>query len=349
MSGRHASVDTIVRFHDSRRLVELQRCVLSLVSQTYQPVHVHIVTQRFSDHEISAVRQSLDCLSALATGARLSVHNWSNPEPPDARSHLLNYGITFADGRFLAFLDYDDVLYPAAYKLLIKQLVKSGTAVAFASVRVMRLQVFDSFCRVLAKEKAPFAGETLVDLFQSNFAPIHSYMIDRTHLDTSVLQFDCDLAWEEDYEFLLRLCARYRSDFGLLGTEIGDYYFKTDRSNTVPTNLAAAASRTRAYAAVQKTIQDRRARIVLSEEVLNDLGLRADGQPTTVRDVIDLYPRKARSSLSEEVLCVRPIAVRKGIRSLKDDGVYLTIKRVGLWLVRRVPRPDSAISKRNGR
>lgn len=205
----------------------------------------------------------------------------------------------------------------AAYELLTKQLAKSGTALALASVRVMRLQVFGSFCRVLAKEKAPFAGETLVDLFHNNFAPIHSYMTDRTRLDTSLLQFDCDLAWQEDSEFLLRLCARYRADFGLLGTEIGEYYFKTDGSNTVSTDPAAIASRTIAYATVQKTIQDRRARIVLSEDVLNDLGLHADGRPTTVRDVTDLYARKARSRLSGEALGARPIAplVRKGFSS----------------------------------
>ena len=40
-------LDVIVRFHAIARLPELQRCLLSLIGQTYRPLTVHIVTQRF--------------------------------------------------------------------------------------------------------------------------------------------------------------------------------------------------------------------------------------------------------------------------------------------------------------
>ena len=183
-------IDTIVRFHDPRRMFELQRCVWSLAAQVRQPVHVHVVTQRFSEEDLSAVRRSLEPLFNGVTAAQLSIHNWSESGPPDARSELINYGLTFCTGRFLGFLDYDDVLYPEAYELLTKQIVQSRAAAAFASVRSVRLQVYESCCYVLGTEHPPWSGNTLLDLFRVNFAPIHSYLIDRTRVDTDVLEFD---------------------------------------------------------------------------------------------------------------------------------------------------------------
>ena len=281
-------VDTIVRFHDPRRLVELQRCVLSLAAQTYQPVHVHIVTQRFCTADTLAVHRSLEPLFDLHSGPKLSIHNWSHSGPSDARSHLLNYGLRFAAGRFLGFLDYDDVLYPEAYDLLTKQLCQSNTGIAFASVRVMRVEVFDTFCYVTRKERKeniPFFGNTLLDLFCGNFAPIHSYLIDRTRIDGDLLQFDCDLSWEEDYEFLLRVCSRHRADFSLLDTQIGDYYYKEDGGNTVP----------KYFGMVNEAIKDARARIVLSKEVVEALGLPQSARQITVQEVVHRYARRHHS------------------------------------------------------
>src|SRR5262245_30955015 len=104
-------IDTIVRFHDPRRLTELQRCVWSLVTQLRQPVHVHVVTQRFDDPNLEAVHRSLQPLFNGTTAAKLSVHNWCGEGPADARSQLVNHAMNFCAGSFLGFLDYDDVLY----------------------------------------------------------------------------------------------------------------------------------------------------------------------------------------------------------------------------------------------
>jgi Glycosyltransferase like family 2 len=281
-----AAVDTIVRFHDVRRLGELHRCLFSAVAQTYQPVHVHVVTQRFSSEELDAVRRSLEPLHSLGTGAAISIHNWTESEPKDARSHLINHGIRQAEGRFLAFLDYDDIIYPEAYELLTNRLSASDAAIVFASVRVMRLQVFEPFYRVLAREKAPWGGSSLLDLFRENLAPIHSYMIDRTRVDPELLYFDVSLSWEEDYEFLMRVCARHRADFGMLSTCVGDYFFKTDGSNSVPTESVAAAQRHAEYMRVRKEIDRRRDLILVSDEIRQELGLSGAREVRTVRDVL---------------------------------------------------------------
>ena len=46
-------------------------------------------------------------------------------------------------------------------------------------------------------------------------------IIDREQVDPELISFNNGLLMEEDYDVLLRICARYASDFELIGTDIG--------------------------------------------------------------------------------------------------------------------------------
>ncbi len=165
--------------------------------------------------------------------------NWEDAEPADARSALLNLGLCAAQGRYSAFLDYDDVLYPEAYEVLVR-LEESGAAIAFATVRVVRIERLSSFLLCCTKNYTIIQWVKPAHLFRNNFCPVHSYVIDRMRVPKDILSFDTSLAMEDYYDLLLRICAVLQSDFSLVRTEIGDYFYKTDCSNTVPTfgNLA---------------------------------------------------------------------------------------------------------------
>ncbi len=233
-------LDTIVRFHDIRRLSELERCVFSLVGQNFKSLRIILALQRFSAQEIAKVRATLAPILEFEKSPQLSIVNWEDAEPADARSALLNLGLCAAQGRYIAFLDYDDVLYPEAYEVLVPRLEESGAAIAFATVRVVELNVYHRFFYAARKIIPSYSGSNLLDLFRNNFCPVHSYVIDRMRVPKDILSFDTSLAMEEDYDLLLRICAVLQSDFSLVRTEIGDYFYKTDCSNTVPTfgNLA---------------------------------------------------------------------------------------------------------------
>ena len=112
-------MDTIVRYHDVSRTMELERCVFSIVGQSYRPLNIILTTQRFSEDEIEATRSVLAPMIDSDDEVMLTILNWDQAEPADARSELLNLGLRGATGRYLAFLDYDDVLYPEAYELLV--------------------------------------------------------------------------------------------------------------------------------------------------------------------------------------------------------------------------------------
>ncbi|MEQ8735665.1 MAG: glycosyltransferase family 2 protein [Rhodospirillaceae bacterium] len=283
-------MDVIVRFHDARRLSELKRCVFSLTHQSYQPLCVILAVQRFSDSEIKSLRTALDELSD-GYDLEIKIVNWEKPEPVDARSALLNLGIANAEGRYLAFLDYDDVMYPEAYETLISRLKTTDAAIVFASVRVMLLDVYEDFFYAAEQVTPGYRGSGLIDLLRNNFCPLHSYAIDRHKILNAELSFDTVRTMQEDYDLLLRICAKYASDFGLIGTQIGDYNYKSDGSNTVPTGGALSGEVLAQLEAVKTAMEVRRRTTAVSLDVQNSLGLSEAIEGATIRDVIDRVAR----------------------------------------------------------
>ena len=266
-------VDCIVRFHDPARVMEFDRCLFSLVGQSFRPLNIVMVVQRFSEEALAAVQRQLDSYLRAFSGITYSLHNYESAEPADARTALLNLGLQHLRGRYVGFLDYDDVLFPEAYDLLVGKLHESGAVVAFASVVLMQVRVYEKFLyNEHYMEKFAFNGKSLGDLFTRNFCPIHSYLIDRSRLPSQFLHFDAELTVEEDYDLLLRLCAGFPSDFSLHGTNIGIYCFKTDGSNTVA--LAERNEQLQTYyQEVCRRIDERRRLTEVAPRVQELLGL----------------------------------------------------------------------------
>lgn len=281
-------IDCIIRFHDTNRLYELERCVFSLVGQKHRPLNIILAVQRFDDMQIAVTRAALEPLLNLPNPPTLVIKNWESEHPRDARTELLNMGLSAATGQYVAFLDYDDVLYPEAYSLLTERLKRTGYAIAFATVRVVKAQVFPEYIHVEGQSAPPFSGSGLKDLFRANFCPIHSYLIDRSQVASEILSFDTTLTWEEDYDLLLRICAAYKSDFAIITTAIGDYYYKNDGSNSVPTNGTMSRERALEYERVQAAIEVRRRSTIVSPKVQEALGLRKINPALTIRDAIRL-------------------------------------------------------------
>lgn len=286
VSTNSASVDCIVRLHDPGRLDELSRCIFSLVSQEHQPVHIILVTQRFTAAELGAVKRALEPLLRGAPTSSLEVLNYSSSTPRDARTALLNLGLAHTRGGYVGFLDYDDVLYPEAYGLLRQALADSGAAIAFGGIRVVEADLHPGWLHTRRVLAPPFQGSTLWDLFRANFCPIHSYLIDRSALEPGFeLAFDEAVTIEEDYDFLLHLCARHRSDFSLTNTTIGDYTLKSDGSNTI--HAGNPGQLRFDYEWVSALIEVRRQTTVVSAAVLEQLGLAQRAGHWTIRMLLD--------------------------------------------------------------
>ena len=282
-------VDCIVLLHNPNRALELGCCAFSLFGQTYRPVNIILAVQRFSESDIAAVREALCPILSLPDAPTLNMINWQQAEPADARTELLNFGVSVCTGQYVGFLDYDDVLYPEAYELLVGRLETTRAAIAFASTRVMGADIHEGFVYAHSQITPTFHGESLRDLFRANFCPIHSYLIDRSKLVRDELSFDTTLTWEEDYDMLLRLCSAHRSDFGLLDKVIGDYYYKTDGSNTVPHSTPPSAQRVAEYERVSAMIEVRRRTTVIAPSVQEQLGFASSDPRLTIRGALNRF------------------------------------------------------------
>lgn len=171
-------LDVVVRFHSIKRFNELARCIFSLVCQEHLPLTIKLCTQRFSKEEIEFVRAALKTTIAINPSISLDVLNYTGTQVLDARSLLINLGIQDAKGRYLSFLDYDDVIFPQGYSLLINELRKTQAAVAFGGIELKRVHITEN-CLISTDKENPFKGEGLLDLFRDNFCPIHSFVIDK--------------------------------------------------------------------------------------------------------------------------------------------------------------------------
>jgi hypothetical protein len=278
-------IDVIVRCHDPGRRMELERAVFSLAGQDYRPMRILLVTQRFSTVEAAMLQAALAPILSWAGEVELTQLNYADPTPADARAALANLGFAAATGRYLALLDYDDVLYPEAYRLLTGQLAAGGAAIAFARTKVVRHDVYPNFLHARGQEM-PFAGVGLKDLFRANFCPLHSYVIDRTRVPAGILHYEPMLTLGEDYEMLIRLCAVAPADFTLLDTDVGLYSYKTDASNSYDRYGALPPSAWARRHAAEAFLAGRRAVTVLSPEVQRGLGTPDPLPGMTVQDLL---------------------------------------------------------------
>ena len=283
------ALDVVVRFHNIQRLHELERGVFSLIGQRYRPLHIYLTMQRFTADMVEQVRARLAPLLAIDKTIGMTLLNWQNSEPVDARSPLINLGLRSAQGRYVAFLDYDDTIYPEAYELLVTQLNTSKTAIAFAGICVKVVDDYSKYWLVREK-KFPFNGKNVLDLFRENFCPIHSFVIDRSIIPDQMLFFEPLMNRNEDYDFLIRLCSQYSSNFSLMDKIIGDYYVKTDGSNTINTEWVRIEDGPAAWDRAEAFIEQRRCITPVSADVQQALGLAF--QPNlTVRELLDILDK----------------------------------------------------------
>lgn len=272
MMVEHPGVDVIMRFHDLNRTAELERALFSLVGQDFRPLRILLCLQRFSAEDEATLRERIAPLFQIPDAPELVVLRYDEPTPQDARSALINLGFAAATGRYVAILDYDDLLYPEAYRMLAARLEKTGAAIAFAGIGIRRVDVHADFTHINSAA-VPFKGATLRDLFRQNFCPIHSFLVDRARVPASELRFEPMMTIEEDYEFLLRICAACPSDFGLIQTVVGEYFYKADLSNTIGMNTSLSDEMMARVRDAQAFNAARRGLCLLSVDVQQSLGL----------------------------------------------------------------------------
>lgn len=186
----------VVATHDGERFLE--RTLKSVTAQTVGPVQVVVCDDG-----------STDGTPALLEGwsDRVTVVRQQNQGVSAAR----NRGASLATGRFLAFLDHDDVWEPELLERQIALLeARPDAGLAYADSWII-----DDSDGVHGRRRRWLdyrEGDVHADLLLGNFVPLETAV-----MPTSVFRdlggFDESLRYLEDYDLFLRLSARHHVAF----------------------------------------------------------------------------------------------------------------------------------------
>ncbi|MEB3767349.1 glycosyltransferase family 2 protein [Acinetobacter sp. MD2] len=203
----------------------LDKCLFLLTCQTYSEIEPIIVIQK---------KQDSDSTNHLTQ----TIQVWKNSFPKlqvithtadyDARALSLNLGKKAATGRFLAFLDDDDKVYPEHYSKLIDPLLTKEYVWAYSDI----IQAYYNEYGQLTARNTPFKRDhySFLNHLKGNFIPIHSFVLDLTKVDSNLL-VDESFTKHEDYDFLLRLAFKHEPLY--IPSFTAEYCIRTDGSNTI--------------------------------------------------------------------------------------------------------------------
>ena len=224
-------LSVIIRNHSLSRLHLLDHAIFSLACQRYTPLEIVVVSQCYEEGVIEELTALLEKHRAIGGYSFQVIHE---PWKSDIRSRLLNIGLHKGRGRYVAFLDDDDVVYPQHYEQLVQALRDGEDAWAFSRARRAWMTCLDDgelFCTA----KLDVFDRTEYDhgaLISDNYITCHSYVVDRKRLGPFPLSFPEAFVQLEDYVLLLHLLALYKPSF-VAGPSTCEYRIRNDGSNTV--------------------------------------------------------------------------------------------------------------------
>ncbi len=201
--SRGPLVSVIVRTRD--RPLLLREALSSILTQTYSNLEVIVVDDGESDRgqgNVHAVVKEFD---------RFFPVRLIPTEEPGGRAVAATLGARQARGKYLNFLDDDDLLYSDHLSKLVGFLESTGERVAYSDCEQCQYCWRDGAFRPVA-EREPFFGQYYDRdrLYFQNYIPFMSAMFQRS-LAEEVGYFDGSLDVLEDWDFWIR--ASERTDF----------------------------------------------------------------------------------------------------------------------------------------
>ena len=195
-------VSIIVR--TCKRPSYLRETLLSIKRQTYKNLEV-IVVEDGEDTASKIINEEFYDMNIkyFALGKNMG------------RSVAGNKGLELATGKYINFLDDDDVFYPDHVESLVKKLEKSDKIIAYATAFETPIIVHskDPYKYTLLREKIVYSTDfSLLKLLYSNIFPIQTVMFSR-EVYNECGGFDTNLDALEDWDLWLKYAMKYDFDF----------------------------------------------------------------------------------------------------------------------------------------
>ncbi|RJP65598.1 MAG: glycosyltransferase [Ignavibacteriales bacterium] len=204
------------------RTVQLKETLMSVLMQSYSNLEIIVVNDAGED--VGGIIKSLN-----DKRIKYIVHE-KNKGLAGAR----NTGMQNAKGKYISFLDDDDIFYPNHIEVLLSALKESDAKVVYSDAnRCVQKREGDNFLTVKKEVQYSFDYSQRF-LFVLNLAPVQCFMFDKACIDGDI-RFDEALTTHEDWEFWIKLSLR--NDFLHIKEVTSEYRHRVDNSNMVTTKL----------------------------------------------------------------------------------------------------------------
>lgn len=199
-----------------------------------------IMTQTFRDYEVIVINDAgVDVAPLVNHFNNTGNFRYINKETNQGLAAARNTGIRAAKGKYLAYLDDDDVFYPDHLETLVNFLEGNQYRVAYTNAyRAIQEKNGDTYTTV--QKDNPYDDDYDADrLLVENYIPVLCVMHERKCLDQAGL-FDESLPRHEDWDLWIRLSQRY--PFGHIRKTTAEFTYRTTdpsgmTSGTLPSML----------------------------------------------------------------------------------------------------------------
>lgn len=187
--------------------------VNSVLNQTYRNIELIVVDDGSTDNTKEVL---------LAYGKRIKYFYKHN----DGNANARNYGVNKARGKYIAFLDHDDIWHPERLEKLIGYIERNNHYSAIIS----EVEFVDIDCKTLSysnyKDGFPVCEDALSYALK-NLLDLFSNLIIKRDTMLALGEIDESLKAASDIDFYLRIAAKYK--IALYGEPLLKYR-KTDTS-----------------------------------------------------------------------------------------------------------------------
>jgi glycosyltransferase involved in cell wall biosynthesis len=150
-------------------------------------------------------------------------------ETSKGRTAAINTGIQYSKGAWLAYLDDDDIIYPWHLESLFQAVQQSGEKFVYSNCNSALFPTTTASSPIVLRGIPPWEYKRS-ELLVQNYIPIHTWMHARECIDRVGLWKE-NLDRLEDYEFLLRVSAKY--NFKHLNKVTSEYRYYLDSVNSI--------------------------------------------------------------------------------------------------------------------
>jgi O-antigen biosynthesis protein len=195
-----------------------------------------ILAQSFKDFEIVVINDGgpdvADVLASLGQAGKIV---YLRHEKPLDRSRARNTGLAAARGKYVAYLDDDDIFYPNHLKCLLSILKRTRLKVAYSDAMQAKQTQVKGRYEIVSRIPFPTLDFSAQQMLISNYIPNLCIMHEKSCLEVTGV-FDPALSTHEDWDLWIRLSHAF--EFAHLKQVTCEFRFRDDKTNTTSKHRA---------------------------------------------------------------------------------------------------------------